>query len=95
MWGERYRDPAGNVIFDTSWRIGRIFGSVHVTDNGSMNVPQFAEGTPFYVCLGETGNDYNPPNVSVSGTTLQWSYAAFPPPSGTTKSPATILFGAY
>lgn len=94
-YGLRVWDAAGNLTLDTSTRLGRVLGFVEVSANGSLTVPEFDQGQGF-ARVNTTGNDIGPnaqygwpPSVSISGTTLSWSYPS------TTRGPAIIVYGVY
>lgn len=75
-------DAAGVLSFDTDTITGRYLGSVFTgTANGSVVVPGFTTGTPWFFCAkGTTAGDTTVvcvPFVSVSGTTLSWSFTDF------------------
>ncbi|QOK96592.1 hypothetical protein HF909_09175 [Ralstonia pseudosolanacearum] len=79
----------GSLQFDSSSRLSRVLGQVYSgTDPGSISVPGFVQGTPWYHCIG-VGNSALIPEVSISGTTLSW---AFP---WATHNPALIIYGVY
>lgn len=93
-YGLRLWDAASNLVLDTSDRVGRVLGFLYVTDDGSMNVPDFALGDPFAKAMGTafihdpiSGQDITfAPYADISGTTLSWFYPA-------TKAPALIVYG--
>jgi hypothetical protein len=80
--------------------MGRILGYVDVTASGSMTVPGFAApsgGTvvPFARAMGNSPPAASTayamiPEVTISGTTLSWTY-----PAAVTAAPATITYGVY
>lgn len=77
--GLKVWDASGNVVLDTSTRVGRLLGSVAVnTATGSVMNADFAQGTVlwFLVPIG-TGGAQQYPAVSYSSgtTTLSWSGA--------------------
>ncbi len=94
-YGFRLRDANGNEVFGPGERIYRILGTIVVNNNGSVSVPFTPGNTPFVQCLGRYWNDYNPPNVTISGNTLSWSYPPYPGNNGTVRSEATIIYGEY
>lgn len=70
-------DPGGVLRVDLQTRVTTILGAIYVASNGSLVVPEFAKGTPFWM-LNRTqtgGTEIGPLtlNVSVSGTSLIWS----------------------
>ena len=83
-YGFRGWDAAGNLDLDISTRCGRIIGVVDPgLGDGWINVPQFAEGTPFSTFLNPYATSefmsgvqaYGFPIVSIGGTILSWTYA--------------------
>lgn len=94
-------DSNGNTTFDTSYAPGRFIGSVNTNSmQGSINVPEFSNGTPFFVISGANGsvlsttsNSY-PLTVSISGTTLSWKYmSSSGNGAGTSIDGAIIVYG--
>lgn len=89
-------DAGGNPIVNVADRLGRIIGSVNVgTTNGSVVVPQFSMGIPFYFLRADGPQQGTfPPTITISGNTLSWSQ-----PSGYNsawdKTPGTIFYGIY
>lgn len=66
---------AGVLEVDTSTRMGRILGSRWTgTSNGSIVIPMFSQGVPFYHIATPTGNPYQHAVPSVSGNTLSWTF---------------------
>lgn len=82
-YGLRIRAANGNTILDTNFRMGRVLGQItidsNVTTSGSISVPGFAQGTPFYVAeqLNEVNKGYF--FITVSGTTLSWELRGLSP----------------
>lgn len=90
--GMQIWDPSGKLVLDTAHRLTRMLGvfDTGVTD-GSMNFPGFTTGTPFYIKLTpDLGNA--PPVVSISGTTLTWSFNNVDAPY---RRGAKIMVGVY
>lgn len=76
-WTCRARDAAGNLLFDGGYQLGRIAGYVDVSSDGSMDVPAFSQGTPFFIAVPIASNVLlRAPRVTASGTTLSWAYSA-------------------
>lgn len=82
-YGFRVWDAAGNLTLDLSTRCGRIIGIGDPGPNdGTWNIPEFAQGIPFTAFLNPNAitefvsgqQVYGYPIVSVSGTTLSWTY---------------------
>lgn len=89
-------DGSGVLVVNIGDRLGRILGSVDVgTENGSVTVPGFSLGQPFYFlrAIGPQQGTF-PPTITVSGNTLYWSA-----PSGYNsawdRTPGTIFYGVY
>ena len=89
--------PTGLQTVDITDRLTRIIGSIYVNSPGSMNVPEFAQGSPIVWALPQRSalNNGIQPGASairatVSGTTLSWSSAGG---DGTTYVPTTIIYG--
>lgn len=76
-------NASGQLIVDTNSPSGVIIG-VHTFNGaaagagGSISVPQLALGTPFWVLRGSWFVD---PSISVSGTTISWTFTQFVPSS--------------
>lgn len=76
-YGLKIRADNGTVILDTNFRMGRILGQLVLnSDNGSsgsIDVPGFNYGTPFFATeqLNEVNKGYF--SISISGTTLSWT----------------------
>lgn len=89
-------DSSGQVMVNVADRLARILGSVNVgTTNGSINVPEFSLGIPFYF-LRANGPQQGtfPPTITFSGTTLSWSQPSGYN-SGWDKTPGTLFYGIY
>lgn len=82
MSGLRVWNSSGVLITDVETRMGRILGSVQTgAGSGSISVPGFATGTPFGIVLelaAASTQTNGEPTISISGTTLSWSFAANP-----------------
>jgi hypothetical protein len=96
--------PDGATYISVTSRLGRVLGQVTVSSSGSLVDSRFAQGQPFFMLVGGGGgNAFYYPFVSISGTTLSWTFT--PPPAnsspgteaGATPSPATttIMYGVY
>lgn len=78
------RNPTtGAVVVDADGRMGRVIGYIQVSANGSMDVPAFATGVGLakvHNATGFTDGLYNAmPQVTISGTTMTWTYPANAP----------------
>lgn len=77
-------DGQGQTVVDTGRRLGIILGVVDTgTADGSINVPGFGRGTPFFFMspLAELANLDLVPGAGTSGQTLTWQFVG-----GTAKS---------
>lgn len=87
-YGIQIWNEGGNLIVDTSTRLGRIVESVIITtpSSSSMNVPLLVEGDPFaFYVTGTIGGN---PNIAISGTLVSWEF-----PSGFTVG--SLVIGVY
>lgn len=73
-YGFRVKKPGGTHI-DPLTSVGRYLGQVIVTNNGSLVEPALTTGIPDFVVVRLSANTYEmEPSVSISGTTLSWTY---------------------
>ena len=87
-------DSSGNLIVDTNSSLGVILGTHTITKsagNGSLSVGDLSLGTPFFTVITSTGTFY--PIVSVSGSTISWTYDLFAQIYEPGTSTYTILYG--
>jgi len=71
-------DAAGNLQVDIGSSLGRVLGSVDTSaSSGSISDDGFSHGTPFFIVV--TQDEGRPPSVSISGTTMTWTYASASP----------------
>jgi len=75
-------DARGNVVFDATYRVLRIAGSVYINGGGGSLVDgRLAQGgfvsfQPDVTCGdGYLSGGVITPRFSISGSTLKWSYA--------------------
>jgi len=68
--------PTGKVTISPSYRMGRFLGSLRVTGPGSLSVPAFSQGTPWYFYQEVNGLKDAYITLSVSGTTLSWTHTS-------------------
>lgn len=96
-------DANGNLIIDLTTRSVKFIGELRgVNGAGSIIVPAFAEGTPFYFILpqGTTAPYVNGAYCWVTnGTTLNWSFPKIEVPpnwqSRYTIVPSDIFYGIF
>lgn len=91
-WGFRTRHPVtGEILTDFTDRLGRVLGITSSgTGAGSINVPGFSQGAPFFLTVPKAGRldtGVFMASVTVSGTTLSWTN-----PYGID---CTIIYGVY
>lgn len=87
-------DAAGNLIVDTNAALGVILGVHTFTKSagaGSLTDANLALGTPFYTLISFTGTFL--PSISISGTTISWSYDSFVATYEPGATTYTILYG--
>ena len=70
-------DTQGRLTLSLSDSITRIIGTVDTgLANGSISVPALTSGRPFFITTGldSVKLDFYMPRVSVSGSTLTWTF---------------------
>lgn len=100
--GVRVRDRAtGNIILDITDRLTRVIGVFNSgSAAGSLNVPAFAMGAGWAAVLeaqlppSSPSTLYSYPIISISGTTLSWSFPNYQGQS-ITIIPCDIIYGVY
>lgn len=90
--GIKIWDASGNVVFDTTVKAGRVLGQVSTgTANGSVTNADFSQGVGWFtVAPVATGLGTYVPTVTLSGTTVSWSFWSAVP-----KCPCIITYGVY
>lgn len=87
-------DPQGNVLISYTRRVNPQLGSIRTNGvAGSLNVPELAQGIPWISTAPNApigGDGLITCVVSLSGTTITWSYSSARPG---TPVPTTILYG--
>ncbi|CAG9184322.1 hypothetical protein CURE108131_25185 [Cupriavidus respiraculi] len=79
----------GSLNFGSGDRLGRVVGTQWTgTSDGSINVPAFAQGTGFAIAMPAAGSGVFVPRISVSGTTLSWTFD-----SPIYRAPSYIFYG--
>lgn len=71
--------PNGATLVSYTSRIGRQLGSLNTgTSNGSVYLPELAQGVPWMATLspGASGGSLNTPAIVMSGYTISWSFVA-------------------
>jgi hypothetical protein len=94
-------DATGNVVFDTTMRSGRVFGSVVITGaSGFIDVPPVdPNGTPIVLIpkwprpsqAGQFGEAFFGGNVTFNGTRISWNFSGGGGPAENT----TVYYGAF
>lgn len=96
-YGLRVWDASGTLTVDISSNLSRVLGVLHIAanaDDGSISVPDFAQGTPWSNSSAETYTgedtwaDTYIPFITISGTTLSWSF-----PASTHKPACYVVYG--
>ena len=76
-WGIRVI-RGGKVRLDPSFGMRKVLGFLNITTaSGSINVPEFANGVPDYQLFdssGANGTNGSAAGITISGTTLSWSF---------------------
>lgn len=73
MSGFQCWDTAGNLIVDTTSRLGRVMGVIAVSSDGSLSDAQLTTGTPFYMFSAVNYTVFVQPSVTFSGATMSWA----------------------
>lgn len=88
----------GSLWLDLTGRYGKFLGQVYTGEaSGAINVPEFTQGQPFAILVNLPANwgigGY--PLISISGTTLSWTFGRNMDTWGVgwTNYPATIAYG--
>lgn len=81
-------NESGVLMLDLTHRLGRVYDTWSTgTTNGSRVVPGLADGGEPFVFVEDNSADlsnatpYALPNVTISGTTVSWSFVDFDYPS--------------
>jgi len=69
-------DSTGNLIVDTTSRLGRILGVINISSDGSLSDGQLTTGAPFYVFASINFSSFSQPLVGFSGSTMTWATQA-------------------
>lgn len=95
-------DANGNVVFDTTTQAVKMLGKINLGASygsplsGSISVPMFAKGRPFYMIISlEFAILLNRPSISVSGTNLTWNYPVQYPNNPPTQPNVQVIYGIY
>jgi hypothetical protein len=90
--GLQTMDASGNVILDTSMRLGRVLGVATLTapTGGSAVNAAFADGAPFWMVTNVSTPNGEQPTISVAGTTISWSF-----PGVGSGSTFRLVYGVY
>ncbi|SPA00503.1 putative bacteriophage protein [Cupriavidus taiwanensis] len=89
-------DSAGNLKLSLGDRVGRFTGAV-VTNgaDGSLTIPGTDTGEAFFVLtsLENPMGWFSPPLVSISGSTISWTY--LPTPGNPQRINCLIRYGVH
>ncbi|NDD82997.1 hypothetical protein EBZ38_01765 [bacterium] len=89
--GLREYDASGNLIFDTTSKLGRVLGVTTLTGtvDGNLTDNDLTSGTPFWMIVSVASFGAEMPAISTTGTLLSWSWSGRG--SGTYK----LIYGVY
>ncbi len=91
--GLQINDASGNLVVDITTRLNRVLGRIDVNKaNGSESNSGLSQGNPYFIILGQDVGLISP-NVSISGTTITWTYDVVAPDEY--KDNTIILYGVY
>lgn len=94
--GLEIRDENGNVVFDTTTRLGKIIGQIVVTGfgTGSVTVPNVS-GNLFTAIQSLTPLPNTGSEVTITGNTIKWVYESKPDKYMNVAYPHVIFYGVY
>lgn len=91
-FGIRILNAAGNVLIDTSFRVGRLLGHVDIdggNQSGSINIPAMSEGTPFHIFEKFSLNNNRPTvEFDIGANEMEWT-------AGTGAYTGKLFYGVY
>lgn len=92
-------DDEGNVLVSITDRITKVLGTINTNvSNGSLTVPEFSQGRPWFRAAALTQGIANETAATVtrSGNTLTWFYpsGSDAPPNSTFRN-TRIIYGIY
>jgi hypothetical protein len=90
--GVEVYDASGNLTLSVTDRLTKLLGAVNVSSSGSLTLPAALAGNSYWFAFipSTSGFTGTPPVISVSGTTLSWTY-----PAGATNLSGTVHYGMY
>lgn len=95
-YGLRVWDASGSLWFDETTRASRVLGQVNTgTQDGSIVVPDFAQGTPFYIVLNINPAEIGTPRPNVSVDTSQNRLSWVMRNGLYNPVPCDIIYGVY
>ena len=85
-------DASGNLILDTSNRIGRVLGVVTLDGNTSSSETNdgLLTGTPFYMVVFLGSFATYSPTISIASNVISWTM-----PSGAAGNFYRLVYGVY
>jgi hypothetical protein len=88
-------DSSGNLVLDTNTRLAQWLGQVSSGgNNGSVTDNELLRGTPYYyVRASVVGAFAKVPAITISGSTITWTYPA--PKAGFSSAPVVITYGVF
>jgi hypothetical protein len=86
-------DAAGNLVVDTTTRVGKILGVTTLTGGvaGSVVDSRFGFGVGFWRVVPLTNYAVAMPTLSLSGDTLSWTW----PNGGSGSQGYSLVYGVY
>lgn len=95
--GIRVRNPnTGRVVFELTDSLSTILGEASTgTQNGSLSVPEFSRGSPFFVKLPGNPSAYRVimPRIVVRNGRIEWTFSG--DTSQTYRVSFSFLYGVY
>lgn len=88
---------SGAVMLDLTSKVSKLLGYVDSgTSDGSKAIPEFSQGTPFFVIvpLSSQGTNGRKPVVRLSGNTLIWEFL-YERRGGVFSVNCRIFYGVY
>ncbi|MGE8688634.1 MAG: hypothetical protein ACN6PJ_15940 [Achromobacter sp.] len=84
--------PNGATLVSYTSKIGRQLGSVNTgTSNGSVYLPELAQGIPWIATLSPGGGPFqSTPAIAMSGYTISWTFVEGMPGD---RRPIKIVYG--
>jgi hypothetical protein len=92
-------NPSGQLVLDTASGLGRVLGTLDVSQAGSLDVPALSSGRPFaFATVLQTprGNiTADVIQISFNGTLMSWQFRAFYYRNPLDVLSAYLTYGVY